>query len=97
MGNQVPGSYWKGNKKRFVKSRKKQIEYITHKLVPEVSFPRKADNNQIYQAILDYVSECQEYLKSRYIHQSNLTNIGVYVALASADNRCITRDYGVNS
>ncbi|ETJ86944.1 hypothetical protein D029_3767 [Vibrio parahaemolyticus 970107] len=40
MGNQVRGSYWQGNKKRFVKSRKKQFEYITHKLVPEVSFPR---------------------------------------------------------
>ncbi|ELI5433878.1 hypothetical protein RRJ81_002321 [Vibrio parahaemolyticus] len=40
MGNQVRGSYWQGNKKCFVKSRKKQFEYITHKLVPEVSFPR---------------------------------------------------------
>ncbi|HHC6640669.1 TPA: hypothetical protein ACN397_004601 [Vibrio parahaemolyticus] len=79
MGNQVRGKYWQDDKKRFVKSRRKQFKYVTHKLVPEVSFPRSADNTQIYQAVLEYVSHCQRYLKSRYIDQSNLTNIGKYV------------------
>lgn len=79
MGNQVRGKYWQDDKKRFVKSRRKQFKYVTHKLVHEVSFPHSSDNAQIYQAVLEYVSHCQRYLKLRYIDQSNLTNIGQYV------------------
>ncbi|MGG5574890.1 hypothetical protein [Vibrio diazotrophicus] len=49
MGNQVRGSYWQDDKKRFVKSRRKQFKYVTHKLVPEISFPRSANSDQVYQ------------------------------------------------
>lgn len=79
MGDQIRGSYWQDDKKRFSKSRRKQFIYKTHKLAPEISFPRKASSEDIYHTILEYIDNCQVYLKERYIDRSNLMNMGKYV------------------
>jgi hypothetical protein len=79
MGNQVRGTYCQDNKKRFVRSRKKQFVYITHKLAPEVSFDRKSNNSDIFLAIQTYVEDCRKELNKRYIDDSNLLNMGQFV------------------
>ncbi|CAJ1825802.1 hypothetical protein KLNKPBOH_01690 [Aeromonas veronii] len=79
IGNQVRGSYWQDNKRRFSKSRRKQFIYKTHKLMPEVSFSRRASSEDIYCTILEYIDNCQTYLKGRHIDRSNLINMGKYV------------------
>lgn len=79
LSNQVYGSYWQDNKKRYVKSRETQFECISRKLVPEMIFSYRAKNEQIYQTILDYIAACQKQLRFCYVEQRNLTNVGGHV------------------
>jgi hypothetical protein len=79
MGNQVRGSYWQDNKKRFVKTRKKQFVYKTHKLCPEMSFSRKSNSKEIHEVVLAYVDSCRKELKDRYIDDSSLQNLGKHI------------------
>ncbi|MCZ2722974.1 hypothetical protein O1D97_15475 [Marinomonas sp. 15G1-11] len=90
MGNQVLGSYWQDNKKRFVKSRKKQFVYQTHKLCAEKSFSRKSTREEIYGVVLAYVESCRKELKGRYIDDSTLLGLGKHIdwiSLYKGDNK----------
>jgi hypothetical protein len=79
MGNQIRGSYWQDDKKRFVKSRKKQFVYQTYKLCAEKSFSRKSTNAEIYDVVMAYVDSCRKELKNRYIDDSNLKGLGKHI------------------
>ncbi|MBE0468276.1 MAG: hypothetical protein IBX55_02040 [Methyloprofundus sp.] len=79
MGNQVRGSYWQDNKKRFVKTRKKQFVYKTPKLCAEMSFSRKSNSKEIYEVVLAYIERCRKELKGRYIDNSSLQNLSKYI------------------
>lgn len=79
LGSQVRGEYFEDNKKRHVKSRKKQFEYITHKIAPELNFDKNATNKEIEVIISNYIECCRNELKPRYIDDSAFTNIKGYV------------------
>tara|TARA_B100001063_G_C16772156_1_gene562443 strand:- start:780 stop:1295 length:516 start_codon:yes stop_codon:yes gene_type:complete len=79
LGNQVRAQYWQDNKKRIVKTRKKQFVFKTHKLVPEVSFDRSLTNEDIFDVINECISDCKQELKGRYLDTSTLDRLGPYI------------------
>ena len=79
LGTQVRGEYYSVNKKRIVKSRRKQFEYKTYKLVPEREIRDSSSNEKIFSVILEYVDGCRKELKGRYIDSSGLETLGPYV------------------
>jgi len=79
VGNQVRGEYWAVKAKRVVKTRKKEFEYKTHKLVPEMSVANNIDSSEIFTVITKYVASCKLELKNRYIDDTQLKTIGAFV------------------
>src|SRR4030042_6250190 len=79
LGNQIRGEYWGVKNKRIVKTRKKLFEYRTWKLVSEINVPGKADNEEIFKLIIEYLSKCSKELKGRYIDIRILNTIGRYI------------------
>lgn len=76
LGNQIRGEYWAVNSKKIVRTRKKQYEYKTHKLAPEISIYDEDDSISIFQKILNYIEACREELNKRYIDASSLQSVG---------------------
>ena len=79
LGTQIRGEYHAVNKKRIVKTRKKQIEYITSKLAPEIDLPRYSTSKEIYKLIIQYLYGCKKELKNRYIDMEIFKVIGQHV------------------
>ena len=79
LGSQIRGEYWGVDAKRITRTRKKQFEFKSLKLVPEIDIPHAATNSEIFGVVQDYLSECQKKLKHRYIDTSRLELIGPYV------------------
>ena len=79
VGNQIRGEYWAVKAKRVVKTRKKEFEYKTHKLAPEMSITRNLNNSDIFTVVNNYVDKCKSELKSRFIDDSQLKTIGFFV------------------
>ena len=90
-GSHILGEYFQTDTQRIVKTRKKQFIYKTYKLVPEMDVWNKTDE-EIYETICDYISECKKELKNRYIDTTNFKCIGQYVKwnkLLRDENHCI--------
>ena len=66
MGTQVRGEYWSTKPKRKVKTRKKDFEFKTHKIVAECEIRQKT-NVYILRAIEEYLTRSKQYLKNRHI------------------------------
>ena len=79
LGTQVRGEYFSTNRKRIRKTRCKQFEYKTWKLVPERNVPDSSPSKEIFSIVREYVDECRKDLKGRYIDSSGLETIGPYV------------------
>ncbi|MDH3353509.1 MAG: hypothetical protein OEL87_03610 [Nanoarchaeota archaeon] len=80
LGNQIRGEFWRVKAKRIIRTRKKEFEYITWKLAPEIDIPHEASNTEILNLIKEYLSRCQEELKKgRYIETSRFDVIAPYV------------------
>lgn len=79
VGTEIRGEYWAVKSKRIVKSTRKEFEYKTHKLAPEISIPKKASNNLIYGIVTGYVDSCRLELKNRYIDDAQLKIIGPFL------------------
>ncbi len=76
LGSQVRGEYHAVRKKRVVRTRRKQFEYLTWKLAPEVDIFEPTSNENIYSAILEYIDDCRKELKNRYIDTSIFEILG---------------------
>ncbi len=76
LGNQIRGEYWEVKTKRLVRTRKKLFEYRTWKIVPEINVPEKAENEEIFKLIIEYLSKCSKELKGKYIDKRILDRIG---------------------
>jgi len=74
-GMQVRGEYFENNKRKQVRTRKKQFDYITHKLAPEINIPQSATSNEIEAVIEKYIKECRQELRIRYVDDSAFTNL----------------------
>jgi len=79
LGNQIRGEYWGAKAKRQVRTRKKLFKNMTWKIAPEINIPNKADNEEIFKLILDYLTRCSRELRRRHIDTTILESIGRYV------------------
>ena len=78
-GTQIRGEYWRDDKKRHVKTRRKQFIYNTHKLAYETNIHRNATSQEIELLIEQYIEKCREELNCRYIDDSAFTNLKGFV------------------
>lgn len=79
LGSQVRGEYYGVNRRRIVRTRTRQLEYMTWKLAPEVDIPRDATDGIIFGAVREYVDDCRAELKGRYIDDTQLTALGPHI------------------
>ena len=79
LGSQIRGEYYAVAKKRIVRTRTKIFEYREWKLAPEVDVSSGASNNDIFQAVLEYLSDCRKELKGRYIDTALFERVGSYI------------------
>jgi hypothetical protein len=79
LGTQVRGEYYRVKAKRIVRTRRKQIEYRSWKLAPEIEIPDCASSDDIRQLIETYVNDCRAELPRRYIDDTILRTMGMYV------------------
>lgn len=78
-GSQILGWYYQHNAKKQFKTRKKQFEYVTNKLAPELNLPRDANSKDIYLVMLQYLKDCKKELRNRFIDSSGFERIGPFV------------------
>jgi hypothetical protein len=78
LGSQVRGEYYAVTKKRIVRTRRKMLEYQTHKLAPEVEIPHPATGNDVLNAVREYIEDCRKELKGRYIDTSIFDTLAPY-------------------
>lgn len=79
LRSQIRGKYYGVKKKRIVRTRKKLLEQQTWKLVPEIEVPNEATSTDIYQLVLEYVENCRQYLKGRYVDSRLLEIVGPHL------------------
>lgn len=66
-GTQVRGEYFAVPNKIVRKSRTKRLEYLSHKLSPEVEIQQPYGNEQILHAVRQYISDCRRKLRHRHL------------------------------
>ena len=79
LGSQIRGEYFAVTAKRITRTRKKIFKWQTHKLAPEISVPFEATNLEIWNLIKEYVRDCGEEVKGRYVDTECLDVLGLYV------------------
>jgi hypothetical protein len=79
LGCQVRGEYYSVSRKRIIKTRKKQFEFQTWKLAPEIDFNDDATSDAIFSCIMDYVADCRRELPGRYIDDGSLRALGPFL------------------
>jgi hypothetical protein len=78
-GTQIRGEYWQHKAIKMMRTRRKQYEYVTHKLAVENNLPLIKPNREIYNKIMEYIHRCKKELKNRYIDISIFETIGPYI------------------
>lgn len=78
-GSQVLGDYWQIDAKRIVKTRRKRFVWITYKIVPERDIPADSTNQEIYEIIMEYLSEARSKLKNRFVDTTLFETIGPFL------------------
>ena len=79
LGSQVRGEYYAVTTKRMVRSRRKKFEYKTHKLAPEVEIPHPATEDDILNAVREYIHDCQKELKGRYVDTTIFDALALHI------------------
>jgi hypothetical protein len=79
LGSQIRGELWLAKRKRFVRTRRKQIEYASHKVASEIDVPFEASNEMVFDAILRYLEASRKELRGRHIDIAGFKDIGPYV------------------
>jgi hypothetical protein len=86
LGDQIRGEYWLVKTKRITKTRKKIIDFLSHKVVPEKTIPRDATNSEIYELVMAYIGETKKYLRKWYVDSENIEKIGKFIDWKSLIN-----------
>ena len=86
LGDQIRGEYWLVKSKRIVKTRKKIIDFLSHKIVPEKTIPRDATNSEIYELIMAYIEEAKKYLRKWHVDSEDFEKIGKLIDWKSLIN-----------
>ena len=79
LGSQVRGMLFMVDVKKIMKTRKKLLVYKTDKVVYEQQLPHPRTNENIWQAILDYLDRAKRELKPRVIDTELFERIGPFV------------------
>jgi hypothetical protein len=70
LGSQVRGEYFAVNRKRIVRTRNRQLGYMTHKLAPEVDIEMPVTDATIEAAVRQYLQACQRQVPRRHVDLS---------------------------
>jgi len=79
VGTQVRAEHWSVRRKRSVRTRKKTLEWVTHKLAPESELPMDGTNAEIFAAIAIHVESCRKLLAPRVLDTTLMENVGPHV------------------
>jgi len=79
LGTQVRAEYWRVNRKRIVRTRRKIFQFWTWKVAPETELPVNGSSAEIYKAVQEHVESCRAALKGRFVDTRQLTTIGHYI------------------
>ena len=79
LGSQIRGEYYGVQKRRIVRTRRKILEYQAWKLAPEIDIPPKSKSSEILNLIVEYINDCRNELKGRFVDSRILDAIGPYV------------------
>lgn len=79
FGSDIRGEYFSVKTKRVVRTRRKVLEWKTHKLAPEVWLSKDVTNAEIAAAIREYLADCKRRLPGRYIDTEIIDRISPYV------------------
>ncbi len=78
FGTQIRGEYYAVNAKNIVKTRKKQFEFITYKLAPELTI-RDKTNGGILKTVRAYIENCNKELKNRHLDTREFEMLAPYI------------------
>lgn len=79
LGTQVRGEYIAVQRRRLVRTRRKQLQFQTWNLAPEREIPSISSSEQIYSIVLEYVDACRSKLKHRHVDAKGLETLGPYI------------------
>jgi hypothetical protein len=79
LGSQIRGEYVGRRSARLYRNGKRQFEYITHKLAPEINIPYSASSERIFQIVRSYLDACKKELPRRHIDTELLETIGPFI------------------
>lgn len=79
LGGQVRGEYFAVNRKRIVRTRHKQFEYVSHKLAPEVEIEMPVTDQTVEAAARQYLHDCQRELPRRHVDLEGFNVLAPYI------------------
>lgn len=79
LGQQVRGEYYAVDRQRIVRTRKKQLQFQTWKLAPEVDIDWYATSDEIFATVMKYVGDCRAELSGRFIDEGQLVALGSFI------------------
>jgi len=79
FGSQIRGEYYTVDSKRIVRTRKKQFEWRTWKLAPEIDIEPPYGNSEILVAIREYIEDCKKEIPKRFIDTSTFDIIKQFI------------------
>lgn len=83
LGDQIRGEYFTVDAKKVVRTRKKTLEYKTHKLAAEVDIESPHGTPEILTAIRRYIEGCKAELPYRLIDTENFDTLAPHVDWAA--------------
>jgi hypothetical protein len=79
LGSQVRGEYFRVDAKRIVRTRRKTMWQVTHKLAPELEVPRDANSTQVLAVVRRYIQNCRRELPGRYLDDEIFETTAPYI------------------
>lgn len=79
LGSQIRGMYFSVLSKKIVRTRKKQFEWKTWKLAPEIDIEPPFGNFEILAAVREYIEDCKKEIPKRVIDTSSFDAISQFI------------------
>lgn len=76
---QIRGEYWRVDKRKIVRTRKKVFLFREWKVTYEEEIPRASSSAEIYQLLVKYLERAQAELKNLHVDVSVFVHVGPYV------------------
>ena len=79
LGSQVRGEYFRVDARRIVRTRRKTLWLVAHKLAPEQEIPSGATSAQVLAAIRQYLDMCGKEIPGRHMDLATFDAIAPHV------------------